>query len=56
MNDKKSKTTSPAVARQSGVAFFLVAFSLAKQEKVASCRATPAKLILYLMLGCAKIR
>jgi hypothetical protein len=27
--------------RQTGVAFFLVTFSLAKQEKVTSCRATP---------------
>jgi hypothetical protein len=30
-----------AQRRQTGVAFFLVTFSLAKQEKVTSCRATP---------------
>jgi hypothetical protein len=30
---------------QTGVAFFLVTFSLAKQEKVTSCRATPGGFI-----------
>jgi hypothetical protein len=29
--------------RETGVAFFLVTFSLAKQEKVTSCRATPGE-------------
>ena len=32
---------NPRRGRQTGVAFFLVTFSLAKQEKVTSCRATP---------------
>ena len=32
--------------RQTGVAFFLVTFSLAKQEKVTSCRATPGGFVL----------
>jgi hypothetical protein len=30
-----------AKRRKTGVAFFLVTFSLVKQEKVTSCRATP---------------
>ena len=34
-------TQGTAKRRQTGVAFFLVTFSLAKQEKVSSCRATP---------------
>src|SRR3989338_3964078 len=34
-------TQGTAKRRQTGVAFFLVTFSLAKQEKVTSCRATP---------------
>ena len=34
-------TQGTAQQRQTGVAFFLVTFSLAKQEKVTSCRATP---------------
>ena len=34
-------TQGTAKRRQTGVAFFLVTFSLAKQEKVTCCRATP---------------
>src|SRR5574340_508983 len=34
-------TQGTAKRRQTGGAFFLVTFSLAKQEKVTSCRATP---------------
>ena len=37
-------TQVTAKRRQTGVAFFLVTFSLAKQEKVTSCRATPDNL------------
>jgi hypothetical protein len=33
-------TQGTAKRRQTGVAFFLVTFSLAKQEKVTSCRST----------------
>jgi hypothetical protein len=33
--------------RQTGVAFFLVTFSLAKQEKVTSCRATPDGVVFF---------
>jgi hypothetical protein len=33
-------TQGTAQRRQTGVAFFLVTFSLAKQEKVTSCRST----------------
>jgi hypothetical protein len=33
--------------RQTGVAFSLVTFFLAKQKKVTSCRATPAMLTLF---------
>ncbi|OIR16041.1 hypothetical protein GALL_35450 [mine drainage metagenome] len=34
-------TQGTAKQRRTGVAFFLVTFSLAKQEKVTCCRATP---------------
>jgi hypothetical protein len=47
----RSRLTSRATqgtpqGRQTGVAYFLVTFSLAKQEKVTSCRATPGGVVL----------
>ncbi|ADE11501.1 hypothetical protein Slit_1264 [Sideroxydans lithotrophicus ES-1] len=38
---RSSNAGNPQSGRRTGVAFFLVTFSLAKQEKVTSCRATP---------------
>ena len=48
--DQSSNAGHPRSGRQTGGAFSLVTFFLAKQKKVTSCRATPALLLLSFVI------